>query len=196
MDKEKHKVLLLPTVAQFEEELKRVKYQQRYRMTLRSTVFSLITVAAMAILVATIFLPVLQIYGSSMTPTMDEGDIIVSVKQTDFETKDVIAFYFNNKILVKRVIARSGQWVDMDEEGNVYVNGKILDEPYVTEKAVGECDISFPYQVPEGRIFVMGDYRSVSIDSRNTTVGCIAEEQIVGKLVYRVWPLNRFGKVA
>ena len=160
-----------------------------------STTNTLITVAAVAVLVAVLLLPVLQIYGTSMNPTLDEGNIVVSVKGTQFETGDVVAFYYNNNVLVKRVIAQAGQWVDIDQDGNVYVDGVQIDEPYVTEKSLGECNIDLPYQVPESRIFVMGDNRDVSIDSRNTSVGCIAEEQLVGKIVFRVWPLMEIGAV-
>lgn len=184
-----------PTIEELEKEIKRVRYKDAYGKTLRSTVYALITVAAIAVLVATLLLPVLQIYGSSMAPTLVDGDILVSVKGSDFEQKDIVAFYYNNKILVKRVIARAGEWVDINEEGNVYINGKLLDEPYLQEKAFGECDIELPYQVPEGRLFVMGDHRLVSVDSRSTAVGCVAEEQIVGKLIFRIWPLSSFGKL-
>ena len=184
-----------PTSLQLEDELKRVKYRKRYRSVLRSTVYTLITVAAIAVLVATLLLPVLQIYGSSMSPTLADGDIVVSLKTSEFKPGDVVAFYYNNKILVKRVIAVSGDWVDITENGDVYVNSELLEEPYIQEKAFGDCNIELPYQVPESRIFVMGDHRSVSVDSRNTAVGCVAEEQIVGKLVFRVWPLNAFEKI-
>lgn len=184
-----------PSVEELERELKRVHYKDAYGKTLRSTVYALITVAAIAVLVATLLLPVLQIYGSSMTPTLEDGEIVISLKGSEFGKGDVVAFYYNNKILVKRVIARAGEWVDIDEEGNVTVDGELLDEPYIQDKALGECDIELPYQVPEGRLFVMGDHRSVSVDSRSTTVGCVAEEQIVGKLVFRIWPLNRIGKI-
>ena len=182
-----------PTVAQLEQELKRETYRRRYNRVLRSTSYTLLTVAAAAGLVATLFLPVLRIYGTSMTPTMTDGDIVVSVKGGSFARGDVIAFWFNNKILVKRVIAQPGEWVDIDEAGNVSINGEPLDEPYLSEKALGECDIELPYQVPDGRLFVMGDHRSTSSDSRSSAVGCVAEEQIVGKLVFRVWPLGGFG---
>ena len=178
---------------QLTAELEREKYKRRYKRVLRSTIYTLIVVAAAAVLVATIWMPVLQIYGASMVPTLDEGDIVISVKGSDFEPGDLVAFYMGNKILVKRCIAGPGQWVDMDAGGNVYVDGKLLDEPYLTEKALGDCDIEFPYQVPDNRYFCMGDHRSTSVDSRSTTVGCVSDEQIVGKIVFRVWPLSDFG---
>ena len=176
-------------------ELNRVRYRERYGKTLRSTIYALITVAAIAVLVAVLLLPVLQIYGVSMTPTLYDGDIVISVKGAELENQDIVAFYYNNKILVKRVIAQAGEWVDMDDAGNVRVNGKLLEEPYVEGKAKGECDITFPYQVPEGKLFVMGDHRDVSVDSRNSAVGCVSEEQIVGKLIMCIWPFNNFGKI-
>lgn len=187
--------ITLPTPEQIEEEIARTKYRKRYRRVLRSTIYTLVTVAAIAVLVATIFLPVLQVYGGSMTPTLSDGDIVLTLKTSEFETGDVIAFYYNNKILIKRVIASAGDWIDITPEGDVYVNGELLDEPYLDEKAFGDCDIELPYQVPESRVFVMGDHRSISVDSRNTAVGCVSEEQIVGKLVFRVWPMEAFGEI-
>ncbi len=186
----------MPKVSQLEAELKRVQHRRRYRTVFRSTVYTLITVAAVAVLVATLWMPVLQIYGKSMTPTLNDGNIVISLKNGDFQTGDIIAFYYNNKILVKRIIAKSGDWVNIDKDGNVYINDKPLDEPYLSEKALGECDIKMPYQVPESRLFVMGDHRSVSVDSRSTLVGCVAEEQVVGEIVFRVWPLNEFGTLS
>lgn len=183
----------IPSVEQLEKELDREKYRARYNRVLRSTVYTLIVVAAVAVLVATIWLPVLQIYGSSMTPTLDEGDIVVSLKGADFEPGDLIAFYMGNKILVKRCIAGPGEWVNIDKDGNVYVDGQMLDETYLTEKSYGDCNIQFPYQVPDNRYFCLGDHRATSVDSRNSTIGCVAEEQIVGKIVFRVWPLSGFG---
>ena len=184
-----------PTGDQLEQEQRRIRYRRNFFRVLRNTVYTLITVSAAAVLVAVLLLPVLRIYGTSMTPTLEENDVVLSVKGSDFEPGDVIAFYYNNKILVKRVIALSGDWVDVREDGTVTVNGEVLDEPYVKNKAFGECDIELPYQVPEDRVFVMGDHRDVSVDSRSTTIGCIAEEQIVGKIVFRVWPFAGFGKV-
>ena len=182
-----------PTLEQLTAELARENYKRRFGRVLRSTLFTLVVVAAAAVLVATVWMPVLQIYGSSMTPTLNEGEIVVSVKGSDFEPGDLVAFYLGNKILVKRCIAGPGQWVDINENGDVFVDGELLDEPYLTEKALGECDQSFPYQVPESRFFCMGDHRATSVDSRHSAVGCVAEEQIVGKIVFRVWPLSGFG---
>ena len=180
-----------PTLAQLKAELKRERHRRTYGLTLRSTIYSLITLAAVAVLVATLFLPVLQIYGTSMSPTLEDGQIVVSVKTGELKQGDIVAFYYNNKILVKRVIAGPGQWVDIDDEGNVYVDGELLDEPYVYEKALGDCNIELPYQVPDGRWFVMGDHRSVSVDSRDRAVGCVSEEQVVGRLTFCIWPLSR-----
>ncbi|MDO5400557.1 MAG: signal peptidase I [Eubacteriales bacterium] len=183
----------MPEIAQLEAELRRESYRSRYRQVLMSTVYTLIVVAAVAVLVAVLLLPVLQIYGSSMTPTLSEGDIVVSVKGSSFEPGDLVCFYIGNKLLVKRYIAGPGQWVQLDEDGNVYVDQVLLEEPYLEEKAFGDTNIELPYQVPENRIFCIGDHRATSVDSRNTAVGCIADEQIVGKIVFRVWPLSDFG---
>ena len=185
----------IPSVEALEAELGRTRHRENYRRVLRSTFFSLVVVAAIAVLVATLWMPVLQIYGSSMTPTLDEGQFVVSVKSSQFETGDLLAFSLGNKLLVKRCIAGPGDWVDIDEAGNVSVNDVPLDEPYLTEKAFGECDIELPYQVPDERWFLMGDHRSTSVDSRNSTVGCASKEQIVGRIIFRVWPLSEFGRV-
>ncbi|SEI69413.1 signal peptidase I [Streptococcus equinus] len=187
----------LPKADDLSKELGKIKYRERYVRTLRSTVFTLVTVAALAVLIATIWLPVLQIYGNSMTPTLKAGDMVVSVSKKNLKQGDVVAFYYNNKVLVKRVIATSGQWVNVDKKGNVYVDGKKLNEPYLQkgEKDYGETNIKLPYQVPDGKYFVMGDHRKVSIDSRNKTVGPVDSEQLVGKLTLRIWPLSRMGAI-
>lgn len=175
---------------QLERELSREKHKRKYRTVLRSTVYTLVVVAALAILAAVLWMPVLRIYGSSMTPTLSEGQIVVSVKGSHFEHGDVVGVYYGSKLLVKRCIATAGEWVDIDDDGNVYVNNQLLDEPYVVEKAFGECDLVLPYQVPENAIFVMGDHRATSIDSRSKSVGCIDMEDVVGRIVLRVWPLD------
>lgn len=191
----KQKELLKPSVEQLEQELKREKYRKSYSNVLRSTIFTLVTVAAIAILISMLLMPVLQIFGTSMTPCLTDGDVVVTLKGTTARSGDVLAFYYNNKILVKRVIAFAGDWVDIDQEGNVFVNGVMLNEPYVSEKSYGYCNIELPYQVPDGRIFVLGDHRATSTDSRSTAVGCVADEQIVGRVLLRVWPFDSFGTV-
>ena len=178
---------------ELEAELKRVNYRTRFRKLLRSTVYTLIVVAAAAVLVAVLFMPVIRIYGNSMTPTIAEGQIVVSVKGTDVKQGDIVGVYYGSKLLIKRCIATAGQWVDIDADGNVYVDGEPLDEPYLTEKALGNTNITLPYQVPETSIFVMGDHRSESVDSRNTSVGCIDVDNVVGKILFRIWPLDVFG---
>jgi signal peptidase I len=183
----------LPTTQELEAQLQHEQYRSRYRKVLRSTIYMLIVASAIAILVVTLWMPVLRVYGTSMTPTLTDGEIVILNKGAKANTGDVIAFYYNNKILIKRVIATAGDWVDIDENGTVSVNGQQLEEPYVTQKALGVCDIEFPYQVPDERVFVLGDHRSVSVDSRSTQIGCVAQEQIVGKLVFRVWPFQRLG---
>ena len=194
--KKQKKSLEMPELEVLESELHRVRYKNRYRQVLHSTVFTLITVAAVAVLVATLWLPVLRIVGVSMTPTLEEGEIVVSLKGSSFQTGDVIAFYYNNKVLVKRVIARSGQWVNIDEKGTVSVDGHIIEEPYISEPALGECNIELPYQVPDGKYFVMGDHRATSVDSRSLAVGCVDDEQVVGRIVLCVWPLKGFRQIS
>lgn len=184
-----------PTVRQLEAELKRESDRRRRGRMARSTVSTLVVVAAAAVLVSRLLLPVLRIYGTSMFPTLTDGNIVVAVRNGSYERGDVIAFYYNNKILVKRVIGLPGEWVDIDAAGSVSIDGEPLEEPYLTEKALGECSVDLPYQVPEGRYFVMGDHRGVSSDSRNSDVGCVAEEQIVGRLAFRVWPFGEIGTI-
>lgn len=194
--KQQKKQMTIPEPELLRAELNRERYKFRYATVLKSTIYTLVVVAAFAVLVATLWMPVLQIYGSSMTPTLQEGQIVVSVKSSDFEQGDLVAFYIGNKLLVKRMIAGPGEMVYITEDGTVFVNGTQLDEPYVSEKAFGECDLELPYQVPESRYFLMGDHRATSVDSRSSVVGCVAEEQIVGKIVFCVWPLSEFGRLA
>ena len=192
---EAKKPLGKPTIEQLEVALGRETYRYRFRKGLRSTVYALLTVAAVAVLVATLWMPVLQISGNSMYPTLAEGEIVISWNGASFQTGDIVAFYFDNKVLIKRVIAGPGDWVDIDEQGNVFVNEQEIYEPYLVEKARGDCDINFPYQVPESRIFVMGDHRSVSVDSRSSALGCVPYDKIVGRLVFRIWPFDTIGAV-
>jgi signal peptidase I len=192
---EKKEIIALPETPEIREAYEKVSYLDRLKKSIISTTNILIVVAALAILVAMLFLPVLRIYGESMNATLKSGELVVSVKGSKFKTGDIVAFYYNNNILVKRVMANSGDWVDIDLDGNVYVNQQLVDEPYLTEKSFGEPDIDLPYQVPDERVFVLGDNRSVSVDSRHRAVGCVTSEQIVGKIVFRIWPLTRIGPV-
>ena len=187
--------LNIPSVEMLERELKKEQYKRRYGRVLRSTFYSLLVVAAAAVIIAVLVLPVLRISGESMSQTLEDGDIVISLNNRRYKTGDVIGFYFNNSILIKRVIAAAGDWVDIDAEGNVFVNGSRLDEPYVSEKALGDCNIKLPYQVPDGKCFVMGDHRATSVDSRNSGVGCISNEMVVGRLLFRVWPFEQIGAI-
>lgn len=182
----------LPEIGALQRELKREQYKRRFRKLLRSTVNALIVVAAIAALVATLIFPVLQIAGTSMEPSLMDGDLVLLVKTDKLEKGDLCAFYYSNKILIKRIIAAPGDYLWIEADGTVYLNGEVLDEPYVSEKALGECDVEFPYQVPENAYFMMGDHRETSIDSRSSMIGCIAEDQIVGKILCRFWPLSDF----
>ena len=184
------------TVEQLERELQREHHKRSYRSTLLSTVSALVIVAAVAVLVSMLALPVLQVVGESMTPLLHQGEIVIAPRGTSFQKGDVIAFYFNNKILVKRVIANAGEWVNIDADGNVFRHDDPLVGPCSLEKARGDGNIAVPYQVPDGKVVVMGDHRSTSSDSRKTAVGCVAQEQIVGRVVLRVWPLSQFGVIS
>lgn len=189
-DSENNVEVSFPSLELLQKELGRERYKRRFRRLLRSTVNALIVVAAIAALIATLVLPVLQIAGTSMEPSLNDGDIVVLVKTDNLETGDLCAFYYSNKILIKRIIGTPGDYLWIDKEGTVFLNNIQLEEPYISEKALGECDIEFPYQVTENNYFMMGDHRETSIDSRSSIIGCVAEDQIIGKIIIKVWPLS------
>ena len=186
----KKKKVSIPSINQVETERKRYRRQKAYNKALRGTIHVLTIVAAVAVLISTLILPVLQIEGTSMEPTLHNGDIVLLMKTTKFDRGDLCGFTWNNKLLIKRVIALPGDWVEIDTDGTVYLNGEKLEEPYVNNKALGECDLEFPFQVPQEQYFVIGDMRESSIDSRNTLIGCIQKDQIVGKVFFRIWPFE------
>ena len=191
MMQKKEKEISLPTKKQVETERKRYRRQKAYNKALRGTVYVLTIVAAVAVLISTLILPVLQIEGTSMEPTLSGGDIVLLMKTPNFERGDLCGFTWNNKLLIKRVIGIPGDWIEIDTDGTIYLNGEKLDEPYVQQMAFGECDLEFPFQVPQEQYFVVGDMRESSIDSRNTLIGCIQKDQIVGKVFFRIWPFRR-----
>lgn len=186
---------VMPTVEQLRREKAHLNYRKRYYKTLVSTIFTLIVIAACTVLIAMLWLPVLEMYGNSMSPTLEEGEIAVSVQTKKIQRGDIIAFYYGNKLLVKRCIGMPGETVSIDKDGNVFINGKLLDEPYLTEKSLGDCDLDFPFEVPLEQYFVIGDHRAVSLDSRNSLIGCVTLDQLSGKLLFRVWPLKKLGRI-
>lgn len=193
-DKKSKEEIIIPSTKELEAELHNEKYKSKYKKILKSTVYILLIVVAISAIVATLVFPVLKIYGTSMSPVVNNGDIVVAVKKNKFNSSDVVAFYYNNRILVKRVIATPQDWVNIDEDGNIYVNNVLLDESYTYGKTV-QGDIEYPFQVPSDSYFVLSDQREIMVDSRNKEIGCIKQEDIVGKVVFEVWPVGRFGLV-
>lgn len=188
--KRSNKEITIPTAEQIEAEILREKYNRKYKQVLRSTIYSLVVVAAVAVLIATLAFPVLQISGSSMEPTLNDEEIVVLLKTGNMKKGELCCFSYQNKLLIKRVIGLPGDKINIDESGNVYVNDEMIDEPYVTDKAFGECDITFPCYVTDNHYFVLGDHRSTSIDSRSSVIGLVSEDYIIGKIFFRIWPFD------
>ena len=195
MTEQNEKQISIPSLTEIQRERKRIRRGIYYRQSFKSTVSVLVVVAAVAVLITTLFLPILQISGDSMSPTLEHDEIVVLLKTKSFERGDLVAFYYQGKILLKRVIALPEDEVAIDAKGNVYVNGELLEEPYITDKGLGDCDLEFPYKVPATCYFVMGDRRSNSVDSRNSLIGAVSQEDIIGRVFIRVWPLVEFGLV-
>lgn len=189
----KKEPISLPSITDIEQEQRRIRHRETYRKALGGTIRALTFVAAIAVLISSLLLPVLQVTGTSMEPTLKSGEIIIVIKTNNFATGDLCCFSWNNKTLIKRVIATAGDWVDIKEDGTVYVNDVELDEPYISEKSMGETDLTYPYQVPENTFFVMGDKRDSSVDSRSSIIGCVYKDQIIGKVQFRIWPFERIG---
>lgn len=185
----------MPTLEQLRREKEYLDYRKRYLRSLSSTIFTLVVIAAVTVLIAMLWLPIMEMYGNSMEPVLAEGDIVVSLQTKRIRRGDIVGFYYGNKLLVKRCIGLPGETIDVKEDGSVYINGALLDEPYVTEKALGDCDIEFPVVIPLEQYFMMGDNRAVSLDSRNSIVGCVGLDQLSGKLLFRIWPLNKLGRI-
>ena len=195
MAKHSDKNIPVPSLSEIQHERKRIRRGAYYWQALRGTVSVLVVVAAIAVLIATLFLPILQISGDSMSPTLEHDEIVILLKTKEFQRGDLIGFYFQGKILLKRVVALPGDEVVIDADGNVYVNSELLEEPYVTELGLGDCDLEFPYKVPGTSYFVLGDRRSNSVDSRNSIIGAVSRDDIIGKVFLRVWPIGKFGFV-
>lgn len=193
MRRRKNANIILPTVAQVETEKQRIEHQEAYRKSLSGTIYVLTIVAALAVLISSLLLPVMQITGNSMEPSLYSGNIVVVIKTKDFAVGDLCCFSWNNKTMIKRVIACAGDWVDIKDDGTVYVNYQELEEPYIAEKSLGETDLTYPYQVPENTVFVMGDKRDSSVDSRNSVIGCVYKDQIIGEVQFRIWPFMQIG---
>ncbi len=186
------KQTLFPELEEIQNEMRRARSQSKYHQALKSTAGTIVVVAAIAVLVASIFLPVLRVTGSSMQPSFSPGNVLVAVKTRDYLPGDVCSFYYNNKLIIKRVIATGGDMLEIDEDGRVSVNGLVLEESYVPQYDLGMCDIEFPFRVPDEQLFVMGDNRAASVDSRVQAFGCISQEELMGKIVLRVWPIQNF----
>ena len=190
MSRRNRRQVSLPSPEQVSRAYQQDQYRKRYKRAFISTLSVLAVIAAVAVLVSTLFLPVIQVSGNSMEPTLSDGDVLVLLKSRHYERSQLCCISWQNKMLLKRIIGLPGDVVSIDTEGNVTVNGVLLDEPYVSDKTLGECDVTFPCQVPEGKVFVLGDHRSTSIDSRSSEIGCVDQDQIVGFVLFQVWPIG------
>jgi len=180
-----------PTAEQFGKELKRRVDEMEFRKIIISAAQTLAAFAAVAVLLSTLLLPVFSVHKNSMTPTLLDGELLIFSTVGEIKRGDIIAFHYNNQVLIKRVIATAGESVDINEDGVVYINEAPLSEPYINSQSLGECDLELPLMVPERQYFVMGDNRYISTDSRVGAIGTINSEHIVGKAILRIWPIPK-----
>ena len=184
-----------PSAEQIGALLRRVQRRREIFRSIGNILGVLVVIAAAVTLVFSLWLPALQVQRGSMAPTLNDGEVVVFITTGAVGRGDIVAFHNGNQILVKRVVAVAGDVVDIGGDGAVLLNGARLDEPYVSELSAGERTTELPCKVPDNQFFVLGDHRQTSIDSRNADIGTVRQDQIIGKALLRIWPLNAVGLI-